>query len=202
MIKKNITIIALLIGLGFILIPYDALLLYKKKRNFSISPEPQGNIMTHHKYPIFVIQKHDASHLHYDFRLEINGILKSWAIPKGPSTNLSDKRLAIETEDHPMSYATFEGTIPAGEYGAGTVKIWDSGTFKNIKEKDGKEIPIVDCYKNGHIEIDVTGTKLHGKYALIRTTSDDNTKWLLIKMHDEHTPKEHDESKSKKKRHS
>jgi DNA ligase D-like protein (predicted 3'-phosphoesterase) len=154
MIKKSIAIIALLIGLGFMLIPYDALLLYKNKRNFTISPEPQGNTMTSHKHPIFVVQKHDASHLHYDFRLEINGTLKSWAIPKGPSTNPADKRLAIETEDHPMSYATFEGTIPAGEYGAGTVKIWDSGTFNNIKEKDGQKIPIADCYKNGHIEIE------------------------------------------------
>src|SRR4030095_3592623 len=187
MIKKVIAIIALLIGLGFMLIPYDTLLLYKKK----------GNSM-----PIFVVQKHNASHLHYDFRLEIVGALKSGPTPKAPSPDPADKRLAIETEDHPMKYATFEGTIPEGEYGAGTVKIWDSGTFKNITEHDGKKIPIADCYKNGHIEIDLTGTRLHGTYSLIRIASDDNKKWLLIKMRDEHTPKKHDESQSKKKRHS
>lgn len=186
MIKKAIAIIALLIGLGFMLIPYDALLLYKNKRNFTISPEPQGNYMKKSSTdPIFVIQKHDASHLHYDFRLEINGVLKSWAVPKGPSTDPHDKRLAIETEDHPMDYATFEGVIPEGHYGAGSVIVWDNGTFSNIKEKDGTLIPLDECYKNGHIEVDLHGKKLQGGYALIRAISDDKKKWLLIKMRDE-----------------
>lgn len=186
MIKKAIVIIALLIGLGFMLIPYDALLLYRNKRNFNVSPEPQGNTMTNKrtsKAPIFVIQKHKASHLHYDFRLEIDGVLKSWAVPKGPSTNPHDKRLAIETEDHPMDYAKFEGTIPEGNYGAGTVIIWDTGTFKNNKEKEG--ISLADSYDNGQIEVNLHGTKLHGNYALICTARDEK-KWLLIKMNDEH----------------
>jgi DNA ligase D-like protein (predicted 3'-phosphoesterase) len=202
MFKKTIAITALLIGLGFMLIPYDALLIYKTKRNFTVSPEPpyfarkaskgkhKGTIMasakaSKHK-PLFVIQKHNASHLHYDFRLEIDGVLKSWAIPKGPSTDPQDKRLAVETEDHPMDYATFEGIIPEGEYGAGSVIVWDTGTFDNIKEKDGKTIPISDCYKNGHIEVNLQGKKLQGGYALIRTKSDDMKKWLCIKMRDEY----------------
>jgi bifunctional non-homologous end joining protein LigD len=208
MIKKAIAIIALLIGLGFMLIPYDALLQYKTKRNFTISPEPQGTFMTipsfaksfgghskatkglrkatESKDPIFVIQKHKASHLHYDFRLEIDGVLKSWAVPKGPSTSPHDKRLAVETEDHPMDYATFEGTIPEGEYGAGTVIVWDTGTFKNIKE----DISLPDSYNNGQIEVALHGTKLRGNYALIRTSKNDK-KWLLIKMNDKYADEKH-----------
>lgn len=169
------------------LIPYDALLIYKKKRNFSVSPEPQGNSMTAQKNkPIFVIQKHNASHLHYDFRLEIDGVLKSWAIPKGPSTDPHEKRLAIETEDHPMDYATFEGIIPEGEYGAGSVIVWDTGTFENIKDKNGTIVPLAQSYKNGQIEVNLHGKKLQGGYALIRTSGDDMKKWLLIKMRDEY----------------
>jgi len=188
MIKKIIAVIALLIGLGFMLIAYGSLVTYKSKRNFDTSPEPKGDSMPKKRSskPIFVIQKHDASHLHYDFRLEIDGVLKSWAIPKGPSTDPHDKRLAMETEDHPMEYAKFEGIIPEGNYGAGSVIIWDHGTFDNIKEKDGKKIPLKQCYKNGQIEVTLHGKKLHGGYALIRTKSDDNKKWLCIKMRDEY----------------
>jgi DNA ligase D-like protein (predicted 3'-phosphoesterase) len=197
MIKKVIAVTALLIGLGFMLIPYDALLIYKSKRNFDISPEPKGDSMPTKKSSsakasadksknIFVIQKHDATNLHYDFRLEIDGVLKSWAVPKGPSTDPADKRLAMETEDHPMDYATFEGVIPEGHYGAGPVIVWDTGTFDNIKEKDGKKIPLKQCYKNGQIEVDLHGKKLQGGYALIRTAPEDAKKWLLIKMRDEH----------------
>lgn len=191
MIKKAtfISAVALCIGLGFMLIPYDTLLLYKSKRNFNTSPEPEGDTMskTTADKPIFVIQKHDATSLHYDFRLEINGVLKSWAVPKGPSTNSHDKRLAIETEDHPMEYAKFEGVIPEGNYGAGPVLIWDHGTFDNIKEKDGTKIPLKQCYKDGHIEVGLHGKKLNGGYALIRTASNaDKKKWLLIKMHDQY----------------
>jgi DNA ligase D-like protein (predicted 3'-phosphoesterase) len=188
MLKKVIAITALLIGLGFMLIPYDALLLYKSKRNFAVSPEPEGNPMPQKKgkQPIFVIQKHDASHLHYDFRLEIDGVLKSWAVPKGPSTDPHDKRLAMETEDHPMEYATFEGVIPEGHYGAGPVIVWDTGTFDNIKKKNDTIVPLAQSYKNGQIEVDLHGKKLNGGYALIRTNSDDMKKWLLIKMRDEY----------------
>lgn len=188
MIKKIIVMMTLIIFLGCILMSKDSLRPYKSKRDFSSSPEPEGSAKATKGKPIFVIQKHDASHLHYDFRLEINGVLKSWAVPKGPSTDPEDKRLAIETEDHPMDYATFEGVIPEGHYGAGPVIVWDTGTFKNIKEKDGKQIPLLQCYKNGQIEVDLEGKKLQGGYALIRTPmdKDDKKKWLLIKMRDQY----------------
>src|SRR5690554_836089 len=113
---------------------------YQKKRDFSKTKEPQGNSKrSNGKGYIFVIQKHDATNLHYDFRLEIDNTLKSWSVPKGPSTDPSVKRMAIPTEDHPMDYADFEGTIPKGQYGRATVMVWDKGTFKNIKE-DEQEI--------------------------------------------------------------
>ena len=143
---------------------------YQERRNFSKTPEPAATIKKRsHKDPIFVIQKHDASHLHYDFRLEIDEVLKSWAVPKGPSTDPGTKRLAMPTDDHPLEYATFEGTIPEGEYGAGTVMVWDIGTFENIKHSKGQLIPMNQCYENGHIEIFLYGKKLKGGYALIRS---------------------------------
>jgi len=168
------------------MIPYDELALYKNKRNFNETPEPSGKKIKKksHKKPVFVVQKHDASHLHYDFRLEIDGTLKSWAIPKGPSTNPHEKRLAIETEDHPIEYARFEGIIPEGNYGAGTVVIWDKGTFDNIKTHDNNPVPLNNSYHNGQIEVFLHGKKLHGGYALIKT--DQDNKWLLIKMRDEY----------------
>jgi DNA ligase D-like protein (predicted 3'-phosphoesterase) len=134
---------------------------------------------------MFVVQKHDASRLHYDFRIEIEGILKSWAVPKGPSTNPREKRLAVETEDHPLEYADFEGTIPEGEYGAGTVLIWDTGTYRNLKEKNGKEVPLSKCYDSGHITVWLEGRKLKGGYALTRFRKDIKNQWLLVKMDDE-----------------
>lgn len=145
------------------------------------------NLMTKKKStnPIFVIQKHSATHLHYDFRLEIDGVLKSWAIPKGPSTDPHDKRLAIETTDHPMWYATFEGVIPEGTYGAGPVIVWDRGTFEHINNViDGTSISLADSYKNGHIDINLKGKKLHGGYTLIRISK--IKKWLCIKKDDEY----------------
>lgn len=172
--------------------PNDPLRKYKSKRNLDTSGEPNSAKATSdttagnpHDKPIFVVQKHDASHLHYDVRLEINGVLKSWAVPKGPSTNPAIKRLAVETEDHPMEYATFEGVIPEGHYGAGPVIVWDTGTFDNIKEKDGNIIPIEKSYKKGQIEVNLHGKKLQGGYALIRTAAQEK-KWLLIKMRDEY----------------
>lgn len=134
------------------------------------------------KDSIFVIQKHDATNLHYDLRLEIDGVLKSWAVPKGPSINPEEKRLAIETEDHPMDYAGFEGVIPEGQYGAGTVMVWDKGTFKNTTEKDGKEIPAKKAYENGHISFELKGEKLKGGFALTNFKED---KWLLVKKEDD-----------------
>jgi DNA ligase D-like protein (predicted 3'-phosphoesterase) len=188
---KKIIAITLFFGTGYIMSKSDnSLKEYRKKRDFKKSSEPSGRKKRSSKGKnIFVIQKHDASHLHYDFRLEIDGVLKSWAIPKGPSTNPREKRLAVETEDHPMEYATFEGVIPEGEYGAGPVIVWDSGTFDNIKEKDGKSVPLSDCYTNGQIEVNLHGKKLQGGYALIHTSFGDDARkknWLLIKMKDEY----------------
>ena len=160
---------------------------YRGKRNFDRTPEPRGGDGRRDSDdPQFVIQKHDASTLHYDFRLEIDGTLKSWAVPKGPSTDPSDKRLAVPTEDHPLEYADFEGVIPEGEYGAGTVLIWDRGPFRNITEKDGDLQPLNEAWKHGHVLVELDGEKLSGGYALHRAGSGDDANWLLIKMDDEH----------------
>jgi DNA ligase D-like protein (predicted 3'-phosphoesterase) len=122
----------------------DALGAYRGKRNLRRTPEPGGargpKRWGRRAEPLFVTQKHDATTLHYDFRLEVDGVLKSWAIPKGPSTNPRDKRLAMPTEDHPMEYADFEGVIPEGEYGAGAVLVWDTGSWRNLTERDGKQV--------------------------------------------------------------
>jgi bifunctional non-homologous end joining protein LigD len=135
---------------------------------------------------VFVVQKHDASHLHYDFRLEIEGVLKSWAVPKGPSMNTADKRLAVETEDHPLEYASFEGVIPEGEYGAGKVIVWDTGQYYNLKRyEDGSEVPMQKTYEYGRIEIWMEGEKLQGVFALVLTRLAGRQKqWMLIKMRD------------------
>ncbi len=154
---------------------------YRKKRDFSTTPEPKGSTMKASKKPRFVIQKHASRTLHYDLRLEDEGVLKSWAIPKGPSTDPKDKQLAIETEDHPLEYGEFEGIIPQGNYGAGNVLIWDSGTFNNMKD-----IPLKKALKNGEATIELNGKKLKGGYALIRTKYQGKKSWLFIKMKDEH----------------
>ncbi len=154
---------------------------YRKKRKFSKTPEPKGKEKKSKK-PIFVVQKHDARNLHYDFRLEIKGVLKSWAVPKGPSMNPEQRRLAIETEDHPVEYAKFEGVIPEGLYGAGTVMVWDKGTYRNVSDKhDSME----KAYKKGHISIELKGKKLKGGFGLIKTKRG----WLLIKAKDKHASK-------------
>jgi DNA ligase D-like protein (predicted 3'-phosphoesterase) len=131
-----------------------------------------------------VIQKHNASTLHYDFRIEVEGVLKSWAIPKGPSTDPRERRLAIPTEDHPLDYAEFEGVIPDDQYGGGTVLIWDRGAFENITEKKGHVIPLDEALDAGHALIFLHGRKLTGGYALQRTGSARTSRWLLIKMDD------------------
>lgn len=147
---------------------------YKRKRKFSKTPEPRGKAVKKKsgKSRIFVVQKHDARNLHFDFRIELNGVLKSWAVPKEPAKDPSVKRLAIPTEDHPIEYASFEGTIPEGEYGAGTVEVWDKGTYKKVK----------GTYKSGHLEIDLKGKKLKGKYSLVNFKKKPKPLWLLIKM--------------------
>lgn len=161
---------------------------YKAKRDFDKTTEPKGNKekKTVEK-PIFVIQKHDATNLHYDFRIEIDGTLKSWSVPKGPSTDPSTRQMAIPTEDHPMDYANFEGVIPEDEYGGGTVMIWDKGTFENIKKDDnGHSMSLKKSYEKGTLEIELKGKKLKGGYALVEMKSGKmEGNWLLIKMNDD-----------------
>jgi len=161
---------------------------YRSKRDFGKTPEPSGGTTSHWKKdrnPFFVIQKHAASRLHYDFRLEIDGVLKSWAVPKGPSMNPQDKRLAVETEDHPMDYADFEGIIPEGEYGGGTVIVWDAGPYRNLKQHAGREVPMQEAYERGTIEVWLEGRKIRGGFALVHSRMGENEKnWLLIKMRD------------------
>lgn len=160
---------------------------YNEKRDFSKTREPKDTpSKKKNKKPIFVIQKHDATNLHYDFRLEIEGTLKSWSVPKGPSTNPSVKRMAIPTEDHPLAYADFEGVIPQGEYGGGTVMIWDKGTIEsNKKDEDGNLISLEECFKNGSIEVILHGKKLKGGYNLVEMKGGKmKGNWLLMKQDD------------------
>jgi DNA ligase D-like protein (predicted 3'-phosphoesterase) len=134
-----------------------------------------------------VIQKHDASTLHYDLRLEVDGVLKSWAVPKGPSTDPSEKRLAVMTEDHPLGYADFEGVIPKGEYGAGTVLVWDRGRYDNLRADGDDPKTLTQSLDDGLVEIRLHGQKLSGGYALkrIRGGNEEKSQWLLIKMRDD-----------------
>jgi DNA ligase D-like protein (predicted 3'-phosphoesterase) len=163
----------------------DSLKDYQAKRDFGVTPEPQGGSKRVSTEPIFVMQKHAARQLHYDFRLEVDGVLKSWAIPKGPSTNPQDKRLAVPTEDHPLEYAGFEGVIPAGEYGGGTVLVWDTGTYLNLTEKKGEAIPMGQALAHGHAKVWLEGNKLKGGYALTRFKTGQDEAWLLVKADDE-----------------
>ncbi len=171
---------------------------YEKKRDFGKTPEPKGGGRRKGAPdPIFVIQKHDATRLHYDFRLEVGGTLKSWAVPKGPSLDPSVKRLAMPTEDHPMEYAEFEGRIPEGNYGAGPVLIWDRGTFENITEKKGKLRPAHLALRDGHLLFRLHGQKLKGAFALQRTGEGKNERWLLVKMRDEYASDRKDPVRTK-----
>jgi len=166
----------------------DPLKKYKEKRDFKKTPEPISSEKASSNAPRFVIQKHDASKLHYDFRLEVNGVLKSWAVPKGPSTDPRQKRLAIPTEDHPLNYIDFEGIIPEGNYGAGTVIVWDIGTYYNLK----KDFSMSKAVEKGHVDIRLDGEKLKGGYALIQTGRGNRKFWLLFKKKDEQADAEHD----------
>lgn len=163
----------------------DAMQTYRRKRDFSRTPEPEGDQQRGHDQPIFVIQKHDAQNLHYDFRLEIDGVLKSWAVPKGPSTDTAETRLAIPTEDHPLAYADFEGVIPEDQYGGGTVMVWDTGPIRNLRADKDEPMTLAESYADGKVEVWLEGEKLQGGYALIRTGDGDDARWLLKKMDDD-----------------
>lgn len=167
---------------------------YRSKRDFRRSPEPSGEGDEAHRprfakrgNRIFVIQEHRASSHHYDFRLEGDGVLHSWAVPKGPSTDPRDKRLAVAVEPHPLEYADFEGVIPEGEYGAGSVIVWDAGPYRSLREdEDGEEIPMERALEDGRIEVWLEGKKLRGGYALLHARMGGEEKnWLLVKLGDE-----------------
>lgn len=167
-----------------------ALTTYHKKRTFNKTPEPKGKNLISKGPLTFVVQKHNATRLHYDFRLELNGVLKSWAVPKGPSMNPNDKRLAVMVEDHPLDYANFEGTIPKGNYGAGTVMVWDNGVYSpySAVKKEEAEKVLREQLKKGHITFVLLGKKLKGEFTLIKTKySGSKNSWLLIKAHDEYS---------------
>lgn len=155
---------------------------YNEKRNFAHTPEPAMGKAPSGGDAVFVVQRHEASHLHFDFRLEADGVLKSWAVPKGPSMNPHEKRLAVMVEDHPLDYAGFEGTIPEGQYGAGTVEVWDKGIYTPVE----KHRDVSHALDEGLLEFDLHGRKLKGLFSLVRTNMDGQQKnWLLIKKEDE-----------------
>lgn len=160
---------------------------YKSKRNFSLSPEPEGVVKKNTPSLSFVVQRHKASHLHYDFRLEMDGVLKSWAVPKGPSMNPKDKRLAMMVEDHPYSYKDFKGVIPSG-YGAGIVEIWDKGKYTGIEnpEKSAVEKELKAGLKAGNLKFTLSGKKLKGEFALVKLKGKEENSWLLIKHNDKY----------------
>lgn len=165
---------------------------YRQKRNFKKTSEPKAGKSPDKERLTFVVQKHDASRLHYDFRLEMDGVLKSWAVPKGPSTDPQTKRLAMMVEDHPMDYRLFEGVIPKGEYGGGTVIVWDEGTYEpveSLKSKKAQERHLLKQLGNGSLKIRLHGQKLQGEYALVKTSGMGENSWLLIKHKDEYASK-------------
>jgi DNA ligase D-like protein (predicted 3'-phosphoesterase) len=185
----------------------DRLRDYRRKRDFSRTAEPGGEPAPRsraagrgasgprRRHPRFAIQKHRASSLHYDLRLEVDGALASWAVPKGPSLDPREKRLAIRTEDHPLEYLEFEGTIPKGEYGAGAMIVWDRGVFENISEtRRGEPLKLEEGLEKGELKLFLLGEKIRGPYALVRTSptggaggaaSGDREQWLLIKKRGE-----------------
>lgn len=177
----------------------DRLSRYRGKRDFGSTAEPApgtksqkdrkgrsgrakkgGKVRGKTTDPVFVVQEHAASTHHYDVRLEVDGVLVSWSVPKGPSTDPKDKRLAVQTEDHPMEYAEFEGTIPEGEYGGGSVIVWDAGTYRNLTERDGGTVDMRDGLDRGHVSVWLEGRKLVGGWSFTRTGKD----WILVKRRD------------------
>jgi DNA ligase D-like protein (predicted 3'-phosphoesterase) len=164
---------------------------YERKRDFSKTKEPSGggrgkSTKARRKHPRFSFQKHSATSEHYDLRLEVDGVLASWAVPKGPSLDPRDKRLAMRTEDHPLQYLEWEGVIAEGEYGAGPMIVWDRGVFQNISEKRGEPMELREAIEKGDVKLFMLGEKIKGAYALVRTgPPSDREKWLLIKKRDE-----------------
>lgn len=167
---------------------------YNNKRKFDETTEPKGKTKKSKDQLIFVIQRHAASRLHYDFRLEMEGVLKSWAVPKGPSLNPEDKRLAMMVEDHPYDYKDFEGNIPEGNYGAGQVEIWDSGTYEPLDEtnKLSDEKELLKELKAGSLKFILHGKKLKGEFALVKMKNAENNAWLLIKHKDKFAEEKYD----------
>jgi bifunctional non-homologous end joining protein LigD len=165
-----------------------ALGLYNKKRNFKETTEPSGKLKRSVSKLIFVVQRHKASRLHYDFRLELDGVLKSWAVPKGPSLNPKDKRLAMMVEDHPYDYKDFTGIIPEGNYGAGIVEIWDNGTYADLENssKEKAEKALRAGLKAGNLKFQLFGKKLKGEFALVKLKGNEDNSWLLIKHNDDY----------------
>src|SRR5688572_5389894 len=158
---------------------------YQQKRNFRSTAEPKGEEKRSNGDLIFCVQKHAASHLHYDFRLEMDGVLKSWAVPKGPSMNPADKRLAMMVEDHPYSYKDFEGNIPAGNYGAGNVIVWDNGTYAAVSNGsfDDEKI-LLEGLRRGRLSFILKGKKLKGEFSLVKMYGRGENSWLLMKKND------------------
>jgi bifunctional non-homologous end joining protein LigD len=158
---------------------------YIKKRVFTKTAEPKGG-KSDSKHLAFVVQRHHASRLHYDFRLELDGVLKSWAVPKGPSMNPGDKRLAMMVEDHPFDYRKFEGIIPQGNYGAGVVMIWDKGTYTSLEENRANDVKALRSgLKAGNLKFKLNGEKLKGEFALVKLHNAEDNSWLLIKHKDQ-----------------
>lgn len=160
---------------------------YNQKRDFKKSSEPKGSKKNNSDQLRFVVQKHNARNLHYDFRLELDGVLKSWAVPKGPSLDPKIKRLAMHVEDHPYDYRDFEGTIPEGEYGGGEVIVWDEGTYHAIGTDDKKESEEIlrKGYKKGDFKFVLDGQKLKGEFVLVKMKNRGENQWLLIKHKDD-----------------
>ena len=164
---------------------------YNAKRDFTRTKEPAGKVARAKGTALrFVIQKHAASHLHFDFRLELDGVMKSWAVPKGPSLDPAVKRLAMEVEDHPITYNAFEGTIPQGEYGGGTVMLWDRGTYG--PEDGGGIESLRDGYRRGDLKVTLRGKRLKGAWVLVRMKRPGRPQWLLIKHQDEYADPDRD----------
>ena len=158
---------------------------YRKKRDFARTPEPTGGDPSGAE-PTFVVQKHAATRLHYDVRFEVDGVMPSWAVPKGPSYDPKVKRLAVHVEDHPLDYQTFEGTIPAGEYGGGSVIVWDRGTYRNLTESHGRPVPMREAIEAGHVSLWLDGEKLRGGWSLTRTGGRGTKEnWIMVKRRDE-----------------